>query len=133
MKTSFAPPYPFEVFDRVGYVNLLARNSRYGERVIDQTPRRPHKGAALVIFLISRLLSNEDDFGFLRALAKNSLSSVFVKITAFTGTGGLPQRFKRVMLGQKISRRLLQCNCHDFRLSFFLSHNRGFIQITEAL
>jgi len=81
---------------------------------------------ALPIFLISRLLSDKDDTGVRRSLAKNSLSGVVIKITAFAGTSSLAQGFKCAMRGQKISRGLWQFNCHDFRLSFFGRRKQSF-------
>jgi hypothetical protein len=59
MEASFAAPYPFEMFDRVGYVNPLARNSRFNQCLVKQTPRWPDEWMALPIFLIAGLLSGQ--------------------------------------------------------------------------
>ena len=119
MKTPFAAPYKFEMLHRIGHINLTARNLSIRQCLVEQASRRPGKGTALPIFLVSGLLSDKDDAGCSRPLAENGLSGVFVKVTAFTGTSSLAQGFKRAMRGQKISRGLWQFNCHDFRLSFF--------------
>jgi len=91
MKTPFAAPYKFEMLHRVGHINLTARNLSIRQCLVEQASRRPGKGTALPIFLVSGLLSDKDDAGCSRPLAENGLSGVFVKVTAFTGTSSLAQ------------------------------------------
>jgi hypothetical protein len=103
MEASFAAPYPFEMFDRIGHVNLLARNSRLSQRLVKQTPRRADEGMALLIFLVAWLLSDKQHVRPFRSFAEDRLSGVLVEITAFAGTRGVPQSFKRALRGQEIS------------------------------
>jgi hypothetical protein len=119
MEASFAAPYPFEMFDRVGYVNPLARNSRFNQCLVKQTPRRPDEWMALPIFLIAGLLSDKHDVRSFRSFAEDRLSGVLVKITASAGTCGVPQSFESAFLRQEIVRGAVQFSSHNFRLSFF--------------
>ena len=62
VNTTFAPRLPFEVFDGVGDVAGIPVNSRLCECTIQKPSRRSDKRMALLVFLISRLLANQEDF-----------------------------------------------------------------------
>ena len=109
MKTSFAAPYPLEMFDRVGHVNLLARNSRFNHCLVKQTPRWPDKGSALPIFLVSGLLPDKHDVRSFRSFAEDRLSGVLVEITAFAGLGGSTQSLECALFRKKVPRGYSCC------------------------
>src|SRR5437867_3103574 len=83
-----------EVLDRVGDVELLARQTRFGECPIEHLARRPDERGALEIFLVARLLADEHDARVGRAAAEHGLGRVAVEIAA------LATRRRRLELGE---------------------------------
>src|SRR5213594_3318140 len=83
-----------EVLDRVGDVELLARQTRFGECPNEHLARRPDERGALEIFLVARLLADEHDARVGRAAAEHGLGRVAVEIAA------LATRRRRLELGE---------------------------------
>jgi hypothetical protein len=62
VNATFAPRLPFEMFDGVGDVAGISVNSRLCECTIKKSAGRADERMALLVFLISRLLANQEDF-----------------------------------------------------------------------
>ena len=133
MKTPFAAPYKFEMLHRVGHINLTARNLSIRQCLVEQASRRPGKGTALPIFLVSGLLSDKDDAGCSRPLAENGLSGVFVKVTAFTGTSSLAQALSVRRGGKKSAADFCSLIATISGYHFLDVGSRAFQQITEEV
>src|SRR5262249_24004160 len=71
-----------EVLDGVGDVELLARQTGFGERLLQHLTRRPDERRTLPVFVVSRLLADEDDAGAGRASAEHGLRRVAIEIAA---------------------------------------------------
>src|ERR1043166_4388662 len=118
MEAPFAPPYEFKVLDGVCDVGLLTRNSGFGQSLVEQASRGPDKRPALPIFLIAGLLAYKNNLYLRRSLTEDRLSGLFVEITSFTGTSGIPQSVKGTLRRKKIFRRtglFLRFGCHQFQ------------------
>ena len=125
MKASFAAPYPFEMFDRVGHVNLLARNSCFNQGLVKQTPRWPDEGSALPIFLVSGLLSDKHEVRPLRSFAEDRLGGVLVKITASAELGRPTQGLECTLFRKKVARGHSCC----FLYAHYIYRNTVFQEI----
>src|SRR6266545_8056507 len=106
--SSLATLDPFKMFDGVGDVNLVARNTRFSEGFVQQTTCRSDERTALAIFHIAWLFTDEHDARVFRPLAENRLGRVLVQIAPFARTCRGPQALESLALGQECgSRRFL--------------------------
>ena len=78
VETAFTAPNPFEMLDRVRYINPFSRYTGFDERFVEHASRRSNKRMALAVFLITRLLADQEQVDFWRALAENRLNGVLV-------------------------------------------------------
>ena len=87
MQAPFSARFPFEVFHRVGDVNLAPIDACFLERPIEQFPGRAHKRFAGAVFLVARLLAHENNFRAGSAFAEDGLRPGFPQRTgaAFFG------------------------------------------------
>jgi hypothetical protein len=104
VEAALAAPYPFEMLDRVGDVNLLAGDAGLRQSLVEHPSRRSDKGTSLAIFLIARLLANQHQIRVRGANPKNRLSRALVEIAPFAGLGRFAKRFQRWLLGQEVTR-----------------------------
>jgi hypothetical protein len=81
MNSAFPARLPFEVFHRVGDVNLGAINASFLERAVHDFPSRTNEGFTRHIFVIARLFADEHDRCALRTFAKDSLGPSLVQMT----------------------------------------------------
>src|SRR5712691_2639219 len=61
---------PFEVLHHVGDIDAAAIDARFLQGLVQEVAGRPHKGPALKVFLVSRLLADEHYGGRLLPLAE---------------------------------------------------------------
>jgi hypothetical protein len=80
---------PFEVFDGVRDVHLVARDTGFHQRFIKQPAGGAHKGMPLQILLIAGLLADEDKLCMRSAFSKDGLSGPLVQIAAGASRGSL--------------------------------------------
>jgi hypothetical protein len=109
MKTPFAAPYPFEMFDRVGHEDLLARDSRLSQCLVKQTSRGSDEGTALPVFLVSGLLSDKHHARSCRSFAEDRLCGVLVEITAFARLCRETQSLECAPFLKKVPRGYSRC------------------------
>jgi hypothetical protein len=69
---------PFEMLDRVRHVHVSSFNASLNERLIQDSAGRSHKRMACHVFLISRLLADEDDRSLGCSLPKHGLGGLLV-------------------------------------------------------
>src|SRR5947199_2336107 len=78
MDSALAALLELEVLDRVGDVELLALETRFGQRLVKHLAGRTDEWRALPIFLIPRLFSDEHDPRGGRASAEDGLRGVAI-------------------------------------------------------
>ena len=61
------------------FTAFLAVDSGFGERAIEQLAGRPDEWFAAAVFLVARLLAEEEEAGAFRSFAKNGLGRMPVK------------------------------------------------------
>jgi hypothetical protein len=95
--SSFLEP---EVLDHVGYVDLVPRDARFGQGLVEQLPGRTDKGIAGEVLLITRLLTEQEDRGSLRAVPKHDLRRLPEQLAcgACPGQGGDPGKINSIEL-----------------------------------
>ena len=71
---------PLEMLYNIRQINLSAVNSCFGQRFIQNFPRRSDKGFSDEVFLVSGLFADEHDGGFRVALSEHRLRRVLPKI-----------------------------------------------------
>src|SRR5687768_7516137 len=76
------PRLPLEVFDGVGDIDLIARNTGIRERLVEHRAGRSDKGLSLPIFLVARLLADKHHARRARAGAEHDLRGGLVEITS---------------------------------------------------
>ena len=86
-----AARHPFEVFDHIGDIGLLAVDPRLHETAVQQPSRRSYEGVSGKIFGVTRLLADQHDPGSLRSFAEHGLRGVLVQIAAGASSGGIAQ------------------------------------------
>src|SRR5258706_10067719 len=72
------------MLDRVGEVNIAPPDAGLFERLVEHRTGWADEGGTLAIFLVARLLSDEDDARLARAAAKHDLSGRLVEVTPAT-------------------------------------------------
>ena len=77
-----------EVFDRVRDVGLTAVDAGLAQHLVKQLARGPDERAAGEVFLVARLLADEDHAGVRGPLAEDDLGGVFVQVAALAEAGG---------------------------------------------
>src|SRR5207245_1377167 len=95
MDSALATLLELEVLDRVGDVELLALEPRFGQRLVKHLAGRTDERRALPIFLIPRLFSDEHDPCGGRAPAEDGLRGVAVQIAAGTARGSRAELAER--------------------------------------
>jgi hypothetical protein len=90
---AFAAKFKFEVFDRIGDINLFSGHIGCCQRSCKKQAGRTNEWAARNIFSIPRLFANKHDRGVRRALAKDSLGGVFPQGTSAAILSRFAQRF----------------------------------------
>jgi hypothetical protein len=80
-----------EVLDRVGDVDRLALETRFGQGLVEYLAGRTDERRALAIFLISRLFADEHDPRGGRASAEDGLRGVTVEVAAGTARRSCPR------------------------------------------
>ena len=75
---------PLEVLDRVGDIYLLARETRFGQSLVEHSARRPDERATGLVLEISGLFTDKDQNGIARPFAENRLRRVFVQVAPLT-------------------------------------------------
>jgi hypothetical protein len=106
VKPPFAAPDPFEMLDGVSHIHLIAGYTGFRESLVKHPSGRSNERKTLAVFLVPRLLADEDHFGMRRTFTENRLSGVLIEIAAFAVCGSFSERFRGELLGQKITRRL---------------------------
>jgi len=89
---------PLEVLHHIGDVDAAAIDARFLQRLVQEIARRPHKGPALKVFLVPRLLADEHHGGCLLPFAEHGLRSGFPEIAGLAAGGRdlqLLQRWSR--------------------------------------
>lgn len=97
MQPPFSPGDPFEMFDGVGEVKMVAVNAEGLEAAIQQPSRRTHERTALFVLLVPGDLPHNHDGSIGRAFAENSLSAVPIERAILAG-GGLDRKFPQPFL-----------------------------------
>jgi hypothetical protein len=82
MQPTLAARFVFEMFDRVGDVDLVAVETGFIQGAIEHTPGRPDKRMALPIFLITRLFADKHEVGTGIAVPKYRLRRVLIERAA---------------------------------------------------
>jgi hypothetical protein len=94
MNSAFPARLPFEVFHRVGDVNLGTINASFLERTVHDFPSRTNEWFAGHIFVIARLFANQHHHCALRPFSKHSLGRSFVQMTRSAIGRGFAHRAK---------------------------------------
>ena len=81
----FSLRFPFEMLDGVCHIHLRAGDPGLSEGFPQNSAGGADEGPTHLVFLISRLFSDQDDCGLPRAFSKHSLASAFVEIASGTG------------------------------------------------
>src|SRR5437762_6366071 len=82
MQALLAARLEFEMLDRIGDIGLAAIDAGIGQGAVEDFSRRPDKGLALEIFLVTRLLADKDDRRLGGTFAKDGLGGVFIELAA---------------------------------------------------
>ncbi len=77
MQTLPATPFPFEVFDGVTYIQLVAVKACTLQGLIQNLPGWPDKNTASQILVVARLLAQQHHAGCCRAFSRHGLRRVF--------------------------------------------------------
>lgn len=80
VNAALAPRLPFEVFDHVGDVGLLAIDAGFFKRIVEQLTRRTNERFAGQIFFVAGLFADKHDVCTAGAFAENGLRSLFPKV-----------------------------------------------------
>ena len=96
---------PLEVLDRIGEVDGIARDAGISERLVEECACRADERLALTIFLITRLLADEQHLRPLRTSTEDHLRRVFVEIATAAVMCGRVQCADAGCLRHKRSRR----------------------------
>ena len=78
---ALATRLPLEVLDRVGDEREPAVDSSGVQAFVENASRGAHEWLASKVFLVARLLSDEDDLGALRSFAEDRLRAGFPQVT----------------------------------------------------
>ena len=89
---------PFEMFDGIGEIHVASGDARFSERLVQDFPCRTDKGMAGSIFLIARLLADEQDRGMACPLTENGLGGAFIQI-ASRAFGGRLAELRHAQMG----------------------------------
>jgi len=84
VQAALATLFPFEMFNHIRDVNLLAVNTGLFQCAVQQLASGADEGLSLKIFIVSGLLSDQKKRGLPGALTKYGLSGMLPKITSFT-------------------------------------------------
>ena len=95
MDPPLAPQLPLEMLHGVGDVDLVARDARGGERLVEDLAGRPDERPASQILLVPRLLAEEERGRRRRPFAEHRLRRVLVEITRRACLSRLPQALDR--------------------------------------
>jgi hypothetical protein len=79
MNPAFPARFPFEMFHRIGDINLVAIDSGFFECTIQNLSRRTDKRFASHIFVITRLLTDHEHRGLFRPFAEDGLCRFLVE------------------------------------------------------
>jgi len=112
MQASFAPLDPSKMFDGVGDIYLVPRNTRFTKCLVEHTSRRSDKRMSLTIFHIAGLLADQNDTRMCRPFAENRLGRIPVEITSLARPSRLAQAFKIPALRKKFCCRRVLCFAH---------------------
>ena len=80
MNTSLPPWLPLKMLHNICDIGLAPIDARFFKRLVEQSAGRPDKRPALKVFIIPRLLANEQNFSAAFSFAENRLSGVFPQI-----------------------------------------------------
>src|ERR1700730_10256787 len=86
---------PLEMFHRIRNINFPAVDSGFDESGIEQFAGRADKRFAFQVFLVTRLLTHEQDLCVLLPFSEHGLCRSFPKITSLAIFGGFLEFFKR--------------------------------------
>jgi hypothetical protein len=100
-----AARHPLEVLDRVGDVDLVARQPGRLHHLVEQPPGRTHEGPSGHVLLVARLLAHHHDARVHLSLAEDGLGRALMERTAATAVGGLAERCQGPSLGQELGGR----------------------------
>ncbi len=103
---------PFEVLDRIGQVDGLARDRGFLQGAIEQASGRPHKGLALAVLLVPRLLSHQHQLSACPPFAEDRLRRVLPQIASTAALRGPAQARQTASWRQEV------CGGGAHRLSF---------------
>src|SRR6185312_10880283 len=103
-----AARFPFEVLDSVGDVNFAAIDFSFLQALVQQFSGRADKGAAFLVFAVSRLLTDHHDGDFrscrFRAglqFSKDSLRGVAIEVTSAALLDCFPKDGQTAICGHK--------------------------------
>jgi hypothetical protein len=102
---------PLEMFHRIRNVSFPAVDSGFDESGIEQFADGTDKRFAFQVFLVTRLLTHEQDLCVRLPFSEHSLCRLFPKITSLAIFGGFFEFFKRPF-------RRNRCVCRTGRMAF---------------
>lgn len=85
---AFASFFKLEMLDDVRDVDLVSLNASFDQCSIEHLPRRPHKGKAFQVLIVSGLLADQNDRRRTRAGSRHGLRSMPIEVARRTLLNG---------------------------------------------
>jgi len=102
VQPSLAARLPFEMFDGVGHVNLIASQAGGPQAFVEDATGGPNEWLTLQIFLIPGDFADKHQAGTGRAAAEDGLGGTLVEFAAVAAARGFVERAERQMRRQEI-------------------------------
>ena len=91
MDAPLSPRFPFEMFHRIGDINLFPIDAGFHKRLMENLSGQSDKRMSLNVFLIARLFAHEHHSRFRAAFPKHALCSTLPKVARTAIGGNSPQ------------------------------------------
>jgi hypothetical protein len=92
---------PLEVLDGIGHIDLLARNARFFQHLIEQAAGRTDERLSRAVFDVAGLLAHHHQPGMCRTSAEDGLRRIRKERAALAVAGRFPQRAQVMLLRQE--------------------------------
>jgi hypothetical protein len=109
------------MLDRIGDINLLARNARFVKRFVEKTTCGSDERMALAVFHVPRLLTDKHHRRIFGTFTENGLGSIFVEIASLARSSSDSQVLEGLPCWQKVRGRRMPQSCHKFNLALHLA------------